>query len=171
MSPEPAQLRELLVKLVEADVRFILVGGAAVNAWGYLRGTHDLDIVPDPEPENLERLAEVLEGLGGKVKVQDGLLTANAIRIFLRAGDKTLVKTELGEVDVLQGLPQIPRFSELAARAEKADLEGVPVLVCSMEDLLTMKRAADRPMDRIDIEALQIAHSEESEEEKEGKEG
>lgn len=78
------------------------------------------------------------------------------------------VGTEIGDVDVLQGLPQVPRFAELVARAEKRDLEGIPVLVCSMEDLLAMKRAADRPTDRIDIEALEIAHSEPDEEDLKG---
>ncbi len=42
---------ELLRRLVAADVRFVLVGGFAVNAWGVLRGTKDLDIVVDLEPE------------------------------------------------------------------------------------------------------------------------
>jgi hypothetical protein len=40
-------LRELLERLVEAEVRFVLVGGLAVNAWGYLRATRDVDVVPE----------------------------------------------------------------------------------------------------------------------------
>jgi hypothetical protein len=48
---------ELLRRLTAAEVRFVLVGGLAVNAWGVVRGTKDLDIVADPEPENLARLA------------------------------------------------------------------------------------------------------------------
>lgn len=42
---------ELLERLVEAEVRFVLVGGLAVNAWGYLRATQDVDVVPDPDRE------------------------------------------------------------------------------------------------------------------------
>lgn len=158
MSRDPAQLRDLLERLVKANVRFVLVGGFAVNAWGYLRGTEDIDIVPDPDPENLNLLAEVLEELGGKVEVRGRSLTSDAIRTFLRAGDKALVRTDLGIVDVLQGLPQIPRFAELRERAQEADYEGMPVLICSLDDLLAMKRAADRPMDRMDIDALKAAH-------------
>jgi hypothetical protein len=33
-----------------------LVGGLAVNAWGYLRTTRDVDVVPDRSKENLEQL-------------------------------------------------------------------------------------------------------------------
>ena len=69
MTPGPVRLRELLARLIEADVRFVLVGGLAANAWGYLRATHDVDFVPDPEPENLARLNSLLNDLGGKVDV------------------------------------------------------------------------------------------------------
>ena len=45
----------------------------AVNAWGYVRATRDVDIVPDPSRENLERLDSLLKELGGKVDVEQGL--------------------------------------------------------------------------------------------------
>jgi hypothetical protein len=60
-------------------VRFVLVGGLAVNAWGYLRATRDVDFVPDPDAENLARLDAVLRDLGGKVDVDGKLLDGNAI--------------------------------------------------------------------------------------------
>jgi hypothetical protein len=55
---EPA-FEELLRRLVEADVEFIVVGGLAVNAWGVVRGTKDVDVVVAPEIENLKRVVEV----------------------------------------------------------------------------------------------------------------
>lgn len=153
---------DLLGLLVERQVRFVLVGGLAVGAWGHVRGTKDLDIVPDPDPENIDRLEMVLTELDGRVIVQDRQLAPPAIGTFLRAGDKTLVRTPLGDVDVLQGLPQIPRYAELVEAAVETDLDGVPVTVCSLEHLLAMKRAADRHLDRSDIEALEIAHADDS---------
>jgi predicted nucleotidyltransferase len=153
----PLRLKELLERLVEAKVSFILVGGLAVNAWGYLRGTQDVDLVPAPERENLERLDALLRELGGKVDVGGQLLDSGAIATFLRSGDRTLVRTELGEVDVLQGLPQVPRFEELERHAQTIELEGLAVRVCSLEHLLEMKRASDRTRDQDDIEALEAS--------------
>jgi predicted nucleotidyltransferase len=149
---------ELLERLNQAGVRYIVVGGLAVNAWGYVRGTKDLDIVPDPAEDNLRALAVLLEKLDGRVVAHEQVLAGSAIRIFIEAGDKTLVRTPIGEVDVLQGLPQVPRYSELLATAEEAEIQGVPVVVCSLEHLLAMKRAAGRAQDLIDIEALETAH-------------
>ena len=60
-------LDELLRRLVASQVRFVLVGGLAVNAWGVVRGTKDVDVVADPEIENLRRLAEAAVDLGGQV--------------------------------------------------------------------------------------------------------
>ncbi len=154
---EPLRLRELLERLVEADVRFVLVGGLAVNAWGYLRATRDIDVVPDPSTENLEKLDSLLRELGGKVDVDGRLLSSSAILAFLKTGDRTLVVTTHGRVDVLQGLPQIPTYEELSADEVEVDVAGLVVRVCSLEHLLAMKRASERPRDKDDLEALESA--------------
>lgn len=154
---EPLRLRQLLEQLVAADISFVLVGGLAVNAWGYIRATRDVDIVPDPSPANLERLNALLAGIGGRVDVDGRLLDSNAISPFLRTGDRTLVVTDLGRIDILQGLPQIPSFAALDAEASDVDVDGLPVRVCSLDHLLAMKRASERSRDRDDLEALEDA--------------
>lgn len=159
---KPLRLRQLLERLVESDIRFVLVGGLAVNAWGYLRATRDIDIVPDPSRENLERLDSLLEELGGKVDVDGRLLDSDAISSFLRTGDRTLVITDLGRIDVLQGLPQIPGFSVLEAEATDVDMDGLSVRVCSLGHLLEMKRASERPRDKDDLDALEGAQGDTS---------
>jgi predicted nucleotidyltransferase len=151
------QLRQLLQRLVEAEVDFVLVGGLAVNAWGYLRGTRDVDVVPDSSAGNIEKLENLLRALDGKVDVDGRLLDADSIKTFLRTGDRTLVLTALGRIDILQGLPQIPPFTVLDSQAIDVDMDGLVVRVCSLEHLLEMKRASNRPRDRDDLEALEDA--------------
>ncbi|MGN6814693.1 MAG: hypothetical protein ACTHK3_01235 [Solirubrobacterales bacterium] len=56
-------LRSLLEALNAEGIRFVVIGGVAVGAHGYVRGTEDLDLVPDPDPENLNRLTEALTKL------------------------------------------------------------------------------------------------------------
>jgi predicted nucleotidyltransferase len=157
VTPQPLRLQLLLQRLREAEIDFILVGGLAVNAWGYLRATRDVDLVPDPSADNLTRLDALLVELGGRVEVGERLLESSAIRTFLRTGDRTLVLTDLGRIDILQGLPQVPSFATLDERSTEVDVDGLTVKVCSLEDLLAMKRASDRPRDRDDLEALEAA--------------
>lgn len=61
LNPEP-----LLRALSSAGVRHIIIGGFAVNAHGVIRPSRDLDIVPDPDPENLRRLARLLADLDAR---------------------------------------------------------------------------------------------------------
>jgi hypothetical protein len=53
-------LRSLLGALNAHGVEFVVIGGVAVGAHGFIRGTEDLDVVPDLDPDNLKRLAEAL---------------------------------------------------------------------------------------------------------------
>jgi hypothetical protein len=53
----------LIERLVDAGVEFVIVGGFAVIAHGYVRATKDLDIVPAPTRGNYERLAALLREL------------------------------------------------------------------------------------------------------------
>jgi len=47
----------LLRQLHDAEIEHILIGGLAVNAWGVIRSTKDIDICPATDPDNLGRLA------------------------------------------------------------------------------------------------------------------
>ena len=150
---------ELLRRLVEAGVRFVLIGGLAVNAWGVVRGTKDLDIVADPEIDNLKRLAQVAATAGGQVQTRDAFISSSvSIAALLAEGERVQIDTGLGPLDVVQGLPGVPLYAELRSRATEAEIAGVAISVCSLEDLRSMKRAAGRTRDLADLEDLDTAH-------------
>lgn len=149
---------ELLRRLTAAEVRFVLVGGLAVNAWGVVRGTKDVDIVADPEPENLARLATLAVEASGQVHTGEALLSSQpSIAAILAQGERVDIETTLGSLDVVQGLPGVPSYVELRARATEVEISGVSIAVCSLEDLRAMKRAAGRTHDLADLEDLDTA--------------
>jgi predicted nucleotidyltransferase len=154
---EPA-FDELLRRLAAADVEFVVVGGLAVNAWGVVRGTKDVDVVLSSEPENVRRVAEVAVAAGGRVQ-QEGAFLGSPISIAaaLAGGDQVAIETDLGRLDVVQGLDGVPSYDELRPRASEAETLGVTVPVCSIDDLLAMKRAAGRTRDLADLEDLEAS--------------
>jgi hypothetical protein len=153
----PPAFDELLRRLVDADVRFVLVGGLAVNAWGVVRGTKDVDVVPDPAADNIRRLAQVAAALGGHVQTAQMLASsASSIEMLLSAGDQVVIATPLGPLDVVQGLDGVPEYERLREHATVVDLLGVSVPVCSLRDLRAMKRAAARTRDLADLEDLDL---------------
>lgn len=154
---EPAFDR-LLHRLSEAGVEFVLIGGLAVNAWGVVRGTKDVDIVVAPNSENLKRVADVAVALHGHVQAGESFFSSQiSIAGQLASGEQVAIETELGRLDVVQGLDGVPTYEELNARSTEADILGIKVAVCSVEDLKTMKRAAGRTRDLADLEDLDAA--------------
>jgi predicted nucleotidyltransferase len=151
---------QLLRRLAEADVKFVLIGGLAVNAWGVVRGTKDVDIVVAPDIENLKRIATVAAEVDGRVQTGESFLSSQpSIAGQLASGEQVAIDTELGRLDVVQGLDGVPAFEELRARARETEVLGVNVAVCSVEDLKAMKRAAGRTRDLADLEDLDAAGS------------
>lgn len=154
---EPA-FDELLRRLSTANVEFVVVGGLAVNAWGVVRGTKDVDVVVAPDSANLKRVAEVAVGAGGHVQQGEALLGGPpSIASALASGEQVAIETDLGRLDVVQGLDGVPNYEELRSRAAEAEILGVTVAVCSLDDLKTMKRAAGRTRDLADLEDLEVA--------------
>jgi predicted nucleotidyltransferase len=146
---------QILRRLTEAEVRFVVVGGLALGAWGVVRGTKDVDIVVDPDAENLKRLGAVAEAIHGHVHAGESFLSSQlSIAGQIASGEQVAIETDLGRLDIVQGLEGIPGYDELNTHAAKAEILGVEVAVCSIEDLKTMKRAAGRTRDLADLEDL-----------------
>ncbi len=150
----------LLRTLVEGRVDFIVIGGLAVAFHGYARATKDVDIVPDPDGANRERLYETLRSLDAEpIEVGDFRPDELPVRFgpeALAAGGNWALRTRSGRVDVLQWVAGIEGFDQLRARAVEATVPNVgPLLFAGYDDLIAMKRAADRGVDRQDVEALE----------------
>lgn len=151
---------QLLAHLIQAEVRFVVIGGLALGSWGVVRGTKDCDIVADPSPENLEKLARATAGLGGHVQLGESLLgSERSIAALLRSGERALIATQLGDLDVVQGLEGVLGYAELRAKAIDVELAGVTISICALEHLRAMKRAAGRPRDLVDLDDLSAAQS------------
>jgi hypothetical protein len=149
---------ELLARLVQADVHFVVIGGLALGSWGVVRGTKDCDIVADPTVENLDRLAHLAAELGGHVQLGESLLgSERSIAALLRSGERALIATQLGDLDVVQGLEGVLPYSELRADAIDVQMAEVTIPICALEHLRMMKRAAGRPRDLVDLDDLAAA--------------
>jgi predicted nucleotidyltransferase len=151
---------EILRRLVAAGAEFVVIGGLALGARGVVRATKDIDIVVSPDVENLKVVAEVAVAAGGHVQRGEALLgTPMSIAAELASGEQMAIETDLGRLDIVQGLDGVPSFDELRSRASDAEVLGITVAVCSVDDLRAMKRAAGRGQDLVDLENLDAAES------------
>lgn len=153
--------RALFAALNDAGIRYLVVGGFAVNLHGYSRFTGDLDILLALDHDNLDRMGSLMDTQGfsqrlpidvrllsDQEQVQQ-LLESNEVTSYsFIAGDQTFCN-----VHIL--LDASRHFAELNERAVRIDIENeLTIPVISTEDLLSTKRQSRSPQDRFDVAAL-----------------
>ena len=146
----------LLRRLVGHGVDFVVVGGIAMVAHGSARNTNDLDICYSSDPANLEALGAALVELGARLKgVDEDVPFVPDARTLRRTSIITLASPD-GEIDLLVGPVGAPDYTDLRARAERVIIDGIAMLIASLDDLESMKRAAGRPVDQVDLEEIEV---------------
>jgi len=151
--PEPLDAQRILEELARQEVDFVLVGGLAAQTHGNTRMTNDVDVIPAPEPDNLARLAAALRALDARV-LNPGHEETEIEASMLPRATIWQFATRHGDIDVLHEAPGAAPYPELRERALVIALDGTHVPVAGRDDLIRMKLARNRPVDRADVAAL-----------------
>jgi predicted nucleotidyltransferase len=153
-----APLSKVCTVLSKYEVEYIMVGGTAVQYYGYHRPSRitistpeidaDLDFWYKPTNENFQRLILALDELkidtsGLKELVFDPKTT------FLR------VPHEGFHTDFLPEMKGLATFRECKKNAKGLELDGTTVHILSLEDLILNKKAVNRAVDLSDAEELE----------------
>jgi len=147
--------------LNDADVRYVVVGGVATVLHGYARLTADLDLVVDLRPEEAIKAIEVLDRAGYEPRVPvpaERFADPDSRAAWIREKNMQVFSLvdrahPMRVVDLFVESPI--EFDGLWDRSQLFELTSTTVRAASIEDLVAMKRAADRPQDRLDIEQLE----------------
>lgn len=154
----PLDARSILVELERHGVEYVLIGGLAVQAHGHVRTTEDVDLVPAPGA--LGGLSGALAALGARPA---GTTVAprgwSPLSALTKATGPVGFETDAGAVDVHPEPPGAGGYEALRSRAMVLTLDDLRVPVAGRDDLIAMKRASGRPIDRGDVIALTEAES------------
>lgn len=156
-------LESIVEALNRAGSRYLIAGGLAVNAHGYTRATHDIDLILQLDASNLERALKALADLEYKplppVPLRD-FADAEKRESWIR--DKGLTVFPLASpqhpqapVDIFVTEPfDFDREYDNALCADLVPGVGLPVRFVALDTLIAMKSAAGRHRDLDDIEHL-----------------
>jgi len=158
-------------KLQEDGIRYAVAGGVALVLHGVVRLTADLDLIVDLETENLGRFIRSMQELGfqprNPVKAE-GLLDPATRKAWKREKNMDVFSfidpaqpMSLIDVFIEEQLP----FGELAQDLIPMTAKGITIPVVSLRHLKRLKRAAGRPQDLADIEAIESLERAEQERE------
>ncbi|MDP8986254.1 MAG: nucleotidyltransferase [Pseudomonadota bacterium] len=141
-------------------VRYVIVGGVAVNLHGYQRFTKDVDVVLELLPEQALRALEALRNIGYLPRlpvkladfvnpaVRDSWIRDKGMMVFQMYNDQ-IHQT----VDIFTSYPL--DFELLWSNSVAVDLPGASPRIASIDHLILMKRQANRPQDMTDIAMLE----------------
>ena len=146
--------------LQRTGVRYVVVGGVAVNLHGYQRFTKDVDLVIELVADRTLIALQALEAIGYKptvpVKLTDfadpdiraAWIRDKGMMVFQMYSDRTRMS-----IDIFVQYPL--DFDELWDQGTKIDLPDTSLRIASIDHLILMKRKAARPQDLQDIEQLE----------------
>jgi len=157
----------LLERLVNNGVDFVIVGGFAGVAHGCTYVTQDIDICCDFSPANLLALQKAISDL-------DPVHRMTPNRKKLKLTDKTCVQfknlyldTENGQLDCLSFIDGLGDYNRTKQESELIEVEDMKIRVLSLDALIKTKRAMNRPQDKaavLQLESIRKLRTETSEE-------
>jgi hypothetical protein len=138
----------LLAAFAAAKVEYAVVGGVAVNAHGYVRATHDLDLFIRPTEENARAAFAALTALGVPL---EGLEPGD----LLNDEENLRFGPEEDHIDILASIGAMG-FEHVWRNRVETVVDGLAVPFISTADLIENKRQVGRLRDLADAEELAL---------------
>lgn len=147
---------QIIGLLSSADVKFIIIGGAAATAHGSPRLTNDLDLVYSRQGDNIARLVDALTSLQPRLRGAPDDLPFRWDAETIRHGLNFTLQTSAGALDILGEITLGGGFDQLLPDSVQMNVAGHHCLVLGLERLIEVKRAAARPKDFEALAELQV---------------
>lgn len=144
-----SQIVDIWRQLHINHVKYLTIGGFAVNIYGFNRNTGDIDIFLEDSVENRKNLRKALKeaGIGDFKQIEYLQFVPGWTDFSLGFGMRLDIMTKV------KGLENIP-FDELWKSATVVMIEETPVYFLDYANLIASKKAVNRPKDQLDIEEL-----------------
>ncbi len=141
------QQKAVLASFLSGNVEYAVVGGVAVNAYGYVRATQDLDLFIRPSVENAHAAFQALLHLG--IPLDEGMEATD----LLSDVDHLRFGPEESHVDILSSIGDMD-FDRVWTNRVYATIGGLPIPFISKTDLMENKKQVGRLRDLTDVEEL-----------------
>ena len=149
---------ELIDRLLAHSVRMVIIGGHAVNSYGYARATEDTDIIFDRTDTSEIALSQALTSLNAywisdEIDPETGLEKTVPVSLeYVKSKQLMMLGTDLGYLDIFDYIPGVDDEPTAAAFEDNLVVNGRPYV--SLRLLRKMKRSSGRTKDLLDLENL-----------------
>ena len=153
--PNSADFYELLKRLKDHGVEFVLIGGVAAMVQGSPLATYDVDVCAPLSESNVSRILDALRGVRPRFRFRPDKMPVPDDPARLRGIKNLNLLTDLGVIDILGELPGIGSFESLAGKTEDLNVGGFVCRVLDLDTLIAAKRAAGRDKDLLNVRQLE----------------
>lgn len=140
---------EVLQSCIECNVDFLIVGGYAVNFYGYRRTTGDIDIWIKPNNDNKLKVINALKKLGIPQKSLNQLQEMDFTKHLVFSDGEEPFK-----IDFMTYISQV-NFEEAYTQKVITEIDNLKIPFINIKHLIISKIGTGRPKDNMDIEQLQ----------------
>ncbi len=155
---------EVFNAFYQEKVQYLVVGGLAVNLHGVPRITYDIDIIISTDRDNVLKLNRTLKNLGYVPRLQvnpDNMADEKILKDWIENRNMKAFsfyhkKENHKVVDIV--LVQPLDFTKAFQRRVIKKVDDIEIYVTSIDDMISMKKASNRPKDLSDMEMLKEAH-------------
>jgi len=150
---------QLLQRLADVGLEFVIVGGYAAITYGSSYLTRDVDICTALTEENVAKLRQALRDWNPKHRLTHKRLSFLDFPPPGQSLNNLYLQTDMGAIDILSSILGVGDFAELKSRAEELEVDGKRHLVISLEDLIRAKEALGREKDLLMAKELRAIAS------------
>jgi len=149
-------LSNLLIRLADSGLEFVIIGGYAGVLHGSSYVTRDLDLCAVLTPSNVERLRDILRDLNPRHR-----MTAQKLSFLLNPEpgvpvNNLYLETDWGVIDILSSVLGLGALDQLTANAETFEIGGKTCRVIGLADLIKAKEALGREKDLLAAKELRV---------------
>ena len=145
---------QLLRRLDDAGLEFVIIGGYAAISYGSSYLTRDVDICTELTEENVAKLRRALRDWHPKHRLTHQRLSFLDYPPPGQPLSNLCLQTDMGVIDVLPSILGVGDFARLRSRAEELEVENRRYLVISLDDLIQSKEALGREKDLLTAKEL-----------------
>lgn len=147
-------------ELNKAKVKYLVVGGVAVNLYGYLRFTGDLDLLLTLNKENLSKMDKIMKKLKYSERLPVSIFALSDEKQMkkwlkeknLRAYTFNPPKNNPLQIDII--IEDSLKFGSYEKKKNVKMMGSLKIPVVSIEDIIKMKKRANREKDILDLKVI-----------------
>ena len=150
---------EMLRRLSDGGVDYVLIGGVAANAHGSAVHTDDLDVFAPLNHENVMAIVRAFSGTNLRWRHRPDLPVITPDNPLLNGLKNMYLRCDFGQMDVLGELPEVGSYAEVSAASVEIDIRGTRCRVINLDSLIALKRKVGREKDLLVARELELIRS------------